>query len=185
MARASGVSRRAIAVGLAELKQKPEETVNPEGAVRRKGAGRKKTLTKDPALLQDLENLVNPVTRGDPQSPLQWTCKSVRNLAEALRRKGHNVSHVLVAEMLHQQNYSLQANRKTKEGSSPKQRNSSISGNRLSRWTPRKKNRWGTTRMVAGNGGQRGSQNPCRYTISPNRKMPPMGSTIWGRTQVG
>jgi hypothetical protein len=123
VARASGVSRRAIAVGLAELQQKPEKEAHPEVSVRRKGAGRKKTLIKDPALLQDLEKLVNPVTRGDPQSPLLWTCKSVRNLAEELRRKGHDVSHMLVAEMLHQLNYSLQANRKTREGSSHPDRN--------------------------------------------------------------
>jgi len=123
VARASGVSRRAISVGMAELKEKPEKAARREVTVRRKGAGRKKTLAKDPALLQDLEKLVNPVTRGDPQSPLRWTCKSVRKLAEELRCKGHNVSHVLVAEMLHEQNYSLQANRKTKEGSSHPDRN--------------------------------------------------------------
>jgi transposase len=123
VARATSVSRRAIAVGMAELKQKPEKAGRPEVAVRRKGAGRKKTLTKDPALLQDLEKLVDPFTRGDPQSPLLWTCKSVRNLADELRRMGHNVSHMLVAEMLHKQDYSLQANRKTKEGSSHPDRN--------------------------------------------------------------
>ena len=82
VARASGVSRRAIAVGLAELAQKPEKTLHPGTAVRKKGGGRKKAVIKDPALLRDLENLVNPVTRGDPQSPLRWTCKSVRKLAE-------------------------------------------------------------------------------------------------------
>ena len=70
VARATHVSRRAIAVGMAELKQKPEKAGRPGVAVRRKGAGRKTTLTKDPALLQDLEKLVNPLTRGDPQSPL-------------------------------------------------------------------------------------------------------------------
>ncbi len=123
VARASGVSRRAIAVGLAELKQKPDKAAPPQVAVRRKGGGRKKTLSKDPALLRDLEKLVNPVTRGDPESPLRWTCKSVRRLAEELRRRGHAVSHMLVAELLHRQKYSLQANRKTKEGSSHPDRN--------------------------------------------------------------
>ena len=103
VARATGVSRRAIAVGTAELKQEPEEPMHREVAVRRKGAGRKKTLAKDPTLLQDLEKLVNPFTRGDPQSPLLWTCKSVRNLAGELRRMGHNVSHMLVAGMLRKQ----------------------------------------------------------------------------------
>ena len=123
VARASGVSRRAIAVGLAELEKKPGTVEHPKVAVRKKGGGRKKTVAKDPALLRDLEKLVNPVTRGDPQSPLRWTCKSVRRLAEELQRMGHNVSHRLVAKLLHQQKYSLQANRKTKEGSSHPDRN--------------------------------------------------------------
>jgi Rhodopirellula transposase DDE domain len=123
VARASGVSRRAIAAGLSELKQKPGKATRPKVAVRRKGGGRKKTLTKDPDLFRDLEKLVNPVTRGDPESPLRWTCKSVRRLAEELRRMGHDVSHMLVAELLHKQKYSLQANRKTKEGSSHPDRN--------------------------------------------------------------
>jgi hypothetical protein len=123
VARASGVSRRAIAVGLEELKQQPDKAAHPKVAVRRKGGGRKKTVSKDPALLRDLETLLDPATRGDPESPLRWTCKSVRKLAEELRRLGHEVSHVLVAELLHQQKYSLQANRKTKEGSSHPDRN--------------------------------------------------------------
>ena len=123
VARASGVSRRAIAVGLAELKQKPDHCVRTRRPIRQKGGGRKKTSLKDPNLLLDLENLVEPVTRGDPQSPLRWTCKSVRNLADELRAQGHQVSHMLVADLLHEQKYSLQANRKTKEGSSHPDRN--------------------------------------------------------------
>lgn len=123
MARASGVSRRAIAVGLTELKKKPDPSVRTRLPIRQKGGGRKKTSLKDPALLLDLEKLLEPVTRGDPQSPLRWTCKSVRNLADELQARGHHVSHVLVAELLHEQKYSLQANRKTKEGSSHPDRN--------------------------------------------------------------
>jgi hypothetical protein len=73
--------------------------------------------------LRDLEKLVEPTTRGDPESPLRWTCKSVRRLAEELRGMGHRVSHTLVAELLHGQKYSLQANRKTTEGSSHPDRN--------------------------------------------------------------
>ena len=80
-------------------------------------------MLKDPRLLLDLEKLLEPVTRGDPESPLRWTCKSVRNLADELQAWGHKVSHVLVAELLHEQKYSLQANRKTKEGSSHPDRN--------------------------------------------------------------
>ena len=123
VARASGVSRRAIGVGLSELKRKPDKAGHPKVAIRKQGGGRKKTLTKDPALLRDLEKLVEPVTRGDPESPLRWTCKSVRRLAEELRHMGHPVSHTLVAELLHGQKYSLQANRKTTEGSSHPDRN--------------------------------------------------------------
>ena len=123
VARASGISRRAIAVGVAELKKKPEGSRGERPPIRQKGGGRKKASLKDPELLRDLEKLVEPVTRGDPQSPLRWTCKSVRNLADELRTQGHAVSHMLVAELLHEQKYSLQANRKTKEGSSHPDRN--------------------------------------------------------------
>jgi len=123
VARASGVSRRAIAVGLTELQKKPDRSQGTRLPIRQKGGGRKKTSLKDPALLADLEKLLEPVTRGDPQSPLRWTCKSVRNLAAELQTQGHPVSHMLVAELLHQQKYSLQANRKTKEGSSHPDRN--------------------------------------------------------------
>jgi transposase len=123
VARASGVSRRAIAVGLEELPKKPDRSQRSRLPVRQKGGGRKKTSLKDPNLLRDLERLLEPVTRGDPQSPLRWTCKSVRNLAGELRACGHEVSHMLVAELLHEQKYSLQANRKTKEGSSHPDRN--------------------------------------------------------------
>jgi len=118
VARASGVSRRAIAVGLAELKKKPPRLSRARLPIRKKGGGRKKAALKDPQLLFDLEKLLEPATRGDPQSPLRWTCKSVRNLADELQARGHKVSHVLVAELLHEQKYSLQANHKTKEGSS-------------------------------------------------------------------
>ena len=123
VARASGVSRRAIAVGLAELQKKPDRSQRARLPIRQKGGGRKKAAVKDPGLLLDLEKLLEPVTRGDPQSPLRWTCKSVRNLADELRAQGHAVSHMLVAELLHEQKYSVQANRKTKEGSSHPDRN--------------------------------------------------------------
>jgi hypothetical protein len=123
VARASGVSRRAIAVGLAELQKKPDRSQRTRLPIRQKGGGRKKASLKDPDLLLDLEKLLEPVTRGDPQSPLRWTCKSVRKLADELRAQGHQVSHMLVAELLREQHYSLQANRKTKEGSSHPDRN--------------------------------------------------------------
>ena len=115
VSRQTGVSRRAIIQGIKELDEAPSVRV---GRVRRAGGGRKKTVDKDASLKTDLERLVDPVTRGDPESPLRWTCKSVRKLAEELHRLGHQTSHRMVAELLHELGYSLQANRKTLEGSS-------------------------------------------------------------------
>ncbi len=118
VARATGVSRRAITEGIKELSQrKAARQVAPAQArIRREGAGRKRTADKDPDLLRDLDRLVDPVTRGDPESPLRWTCKSVRRLAEELQQEGHSVSYQTVAELLHAMDYSLQANQKTLEG---------------------------------------------------------------------
>ncbi len=119
VARATGVSRRAITEGVKELReQKVSREARPgQSRIRRKGAGRKRTVDKDRTLLEDLDRLVDPTTRGDPESPLRWTCKSVRKLAEELQHKGHAVSYQTVAELLHQLDYSLQANQKTLEGS--------------------------------------------------------------------
>src|SRR5213078_263896 len=89
----------------------------PGQRVRAPGGGRQPLTVRDPTLLGDLEALVEPVTRGDPMSPLRWTCKSTRQLAAELVRQGHRVSHTTVAEVLHTLNYSLQATRKTQEGS--------------------------------------------------------------------
>lgn len=113
VSRATGLSRKAISHGVQELQERGELG---EGRMRRKGGGRKTTMSKDASLQEDLERLVEPVTRGDPESPLRWTCKSVRKLAKALREQGHQVSHQLVSELLHELGYSLQANRKTQEG---------------------------------------------------------------------
>jgi transposase len=125
VARATGVSRRAISVGLEELKHLGSTAVSSgSGArVRRSGGGRKKTSTKDVTLTADLETLIEPLTRGDPESPLRWTCKSLRKLAEELGKRGHEVSHRLVGELLEELGYSLQANRKTQEGSAHPDRN--------------------------------------------------------------
>jgi Rhodopirellula transposase DDE domain len=126
VSRATGVSRRAIDAGIKELKQarRVGKSRGPaEGRVRKKGGGRKKNVVKDGTLEGDLERLVDPVTRGDPESPLRWTCKSVRKLAEELQRLDHEVSHTLVAELLQAKDYSLQANSKTIEGSSHPDRN--------------------------------------------------------------
>jgi transposase len=112
VSRATGVSRRAIRRGIQELR----EPGNGERRIRKAGGGRKKTVDKDPSLLADLERLVDATTRGDPETPLRWTCRSVRQLADELERQGHRVSHQLVSELLHDLGYSLQANRKTIEG---------------------------------------------------------------------
>ena len=118
VARATGVSRRAITEGMKELKEpKTHKARLEEARIRRRGAGRKRTVDKDSSLLEDLDRLVDPVTRGDPESPLRWTCKSVRRLAEELQHEGHAVSYQTVAELLHALDYSLQANQKTLEGS--------------------------------------------------------------------
>jgi len=108
-----GISPTTVRRGLREL-QNPE-AIQPE-RVRRPGGGRRAATEEDPTLLADLEALVAPSTRGDPQSPLRWTCKSTRKLAVELQARGHQVSHTLVAELLHSAGYSLQANRKTLEG---------------------------------------------------------------------
>src|SRR6266487_6629001 len=113
VSRATGLSRQVISDGMQELQG---GTQAEEGRVRRKGGGRKSNVSKDPKLSRDLERLVEPVTRGDPQSPRRWTSKSVRKLAKELRGMGHQVSHELVSELLHGLGYSLQANRKTREG---------------------------------------------------------------------
>lgn len=115
VSRQTGVSRRAIIQGIKELEEAP---VASAGRVRRAGGGRKKTVDTDKTLKGNLERLVEPVTRGDPESALRWTCKSVRKLAGELQRLGHRTSHRMVAELLHELGYSLQANRKTLEGSS-------------------------------------------------------------------
>jgi transposase len=116
VAAASGLSRGTVTRGIAELQTASKPST--QGGVRRKGAGRKRSVDLDPTLARDLEALVEPTARGDPESALRWTCKSVRQLAGELRRLGHPVSHRLVAELLHEMDYSLQANRKTLEGSS-------------------------------------------------------------------
>ena len=90
--------------------------------MRRQGAGRKKAAEKDPTLVADLDRLVDPVTRGDAESPLRWTCKSVRQLAQQLQQQGHPVSYQTVAQLLHARDYSLPANHKTLAGSRPEDR---------------------------------------------------------------
>ena len=120
VAQATGLSRTTLWAGKRELQQPnrlPPEEVSGQ-RIRRFGGGRHLVEANDPTLRHDLEELLESTTRGDPQSPLLWTCPSTRNLAEELNRKGHRVGYVTVAALLHDLDYSLQANRKTKEGSS-------------------------------------------------------------------
>jgi transposase len=120
VARAIGISRPVIRQGIAELK---DPTTLPPGRIRKEGGGRKRASDKDSSLKSDLESLLESTTRGDPEAVLRWTCKSVRQLTAELKRMKHQVSHQVVADLLHELGYSLQANRKTKEGSSHPDRN--------------------------------------------------------------
>jgi hypothetical protein len=113
VSQACGLSRKAIAKGIQEIES---GTAPPPGRIRQPGAGRKTVTERDPRLAEALERLIEPDTRGDPQSPLRWTCKSTRVLAAQLTRQKHAISHMKVAQLLHRQNYSLQGNRKTEEG---------------------------------------------------------------------
>jgi hypothetical protein len=118
VAEATGMSRTTITAGARELRRhenQGQEELPPE-RIRAPGAGRPSAVTCDPQLRQALEALVEPATRGDPERPLLWTSKSTRRLAEELRRQGHAVTHQTVANLLTQWDYSLGANRKTKEG---------------------------------------------------------------------
>jgi len=124
VSRATGLSANTITKGLAELHARE---VNPQAPcavrLRKPGAGRKRATVVDPELAVALERLVDPMTRGDPQSPLRWTCKSTTHLAEELTRHKHPVSPRTVGRLLRANGYSLQSNRKTKEGKAHPDRN--------------------------------------------------------------
>ncbi|MBM3882570.1 MAG: ISAzo13 family transposase [Verrucomicrobia bacterium] len=112
VSRACGLSRVTITKGMGELEQTPL----PEDRVRRVGGGRHRLEVEDPELIGLLESLVEPLARGDPESPLRWTCKSVRTLAGELVHGHHRISHEKVAQLLRDLGYSLQGNRKCEEG---------------------------------------------------------------------
>jgi transposase len=111
VARITGISRQTIYNGLADL-----EKGNVSDRIRRPGGGRKKLREQSPELVKKIEDIIDEVTRGDPESPLRWTCKSVRNVEKSLVETGYSVSYRTVARILNEQEYSLQANRKTSEG---------------------------------------------------------------------
>jgi len=124
VARAVGLTRPTITAGMKELGDARELVrLAPKHRVRRAGAGRPRATDSDTGLRPALEELVEPATRGHPMSPLRWTCKSVRTLAAELMRQGHAVSHQTVSEVLQDLGYSLQANRKTREGAEHPDRN--------------------------------------------------------------
>ena len=126
VSQATGISRKRIGIGLRELDAATDPTVAPPvppHRVRRAGAGRKPKRETDPALAEVVERLVEPVTRGDPMSPLRWTRKSLTKLAGELCRQGHTASRETVRQVLKHLGYSLQAPQKTREGSSHPDRN--------------------------------------------------------------
>lgn len=120
ISRATGISRRAILVGIKEIEQ---GLILTEGRIRKAGGGRKPQVEHQPDLIHKLESLVEPLTRGDPESPLRWTIKSTRRLSEELAESGYTASSRLVAALLLQMGYSLQGNRKTLEGKQHPDRN--------------------------------------------------------------
>ncbi len=122
-ARATGLSRPTIMAGMKDLELSAKSRLVAGARVRSPGGGRRTLTQSDPGLLEALERLIDPATRGDPMSPLRWTCKSTAKLAEELTRQNHPVSDRTVAMLLKQSGYSLQANRKSREGSSHPDRN--------------------------------------------------------------
>ncbi len=123
VSKATGVAIGSIKQGLKELCQRLENKSGGRQRIRREGAGRKATVKVNAALTAALESLVEPVTRGNPESSLRWTCKSLRQLESELKKQGHIVSHTSIGDLLKNMGYSLQGNRKTLEGTSHPDRN--------------------------------------------------------------
>ncbi len=124
--KATGVARNSIKLGLKELLRSQQEGQKEDNAnrrLRRIGGGRKATVKDDKKLLAAIESLVEPVTRGDPESVLRWTCKSLRQLESELKSQGYVVSHTSIGDLLRKLGYSLQGNRKTLEGGDHPDRN--------------------------------------------------------------
>jgi hypothetical protein len=123
ISRLSGVSRPTILQGRKELDSTLEKSSNNLGRIRVQGGGRKKNTFKDNTLMDALEALIEPVTRGDPESPLRWTCKSTRTLELELKTQGHIVGRTVIGELLNELGYSLQSNSKLMEGNQHIDRN--------------------------------------------------------------
>jgi hypothetical protein len=138
VARATGLARNTIAAGIRELRQ-ADANQPPSTRIRHAGGGRKHLVDTDLNLWPALDALIEPLTRGDPESPLRWTCKSTRRLAEELTGQGHPVSARTVAALLHELGYSLQANCKTREGENHPDRNAQFEyiNQQVRRWQKR------------------------------------------------
>ena len=157
-------------------------------------------METDATLRADLERLIDPVTRGDPESPLRWTCKSIRKLAEELRRMGHATSHRMVAELLHELGYSLQANRKTIEGKGHPDRNAQFehinrkvraalkAGEPVISVDAKKKELVGDFKNAGREWRPEGDPEPVRvydFVIPGSAGSLPTGSTTWPATRAG
>ena len=175
VSRVTRIAASTIGRGLKELDAPPPLKL---GGVRRPGGGRKSLTETDPGLLDDLNALVEPDTRGDPMSPLRWTCKSLRRLAAELDKLGHKISHTVVGELLKKQKFSLQANSKTREGADNPDRDAQFHvindavkaarprASRLFQSTPRKRNWSAISRTLAATGASKAIRRKCACTIS-------------------
>lgn len=132
VARITGIARSTIGRGPAELRGEAEPDAAPD-RIRRKGGGRGPLVATDQTLLTDLKDLVEPTTRGDPTAPLLWTARSLRNLTAGLRDLGHRIGHNVVADLLRDLGYSLQAYRKTREGTDHPDRNAQFESTSIER----------------------------------------------------
>jgi hypothetical protein len=200
-AQATGLARNTITQGVRELKERqarPETSVLMR--VRRVGAGRKSITETDSNLLKALDALVDPVTRGHPESPLRWTCKSTRKLAKELQKQQHTVCARTVAALLIEEGYSLQANRKMTEGKQHPDRNAQFEYIQemvlgfLKKRQPivsidtKKKELVGNSRTAVKNGNRKGNRKRLRFTIFRTKnwaRWPPTVFMIWPTTKVG
>src|SRR5689334_8852030 len=206
VAKATGLSRTTIYAGLKELEptMRSLASVLPiavgdtgKPRIRAKGGGRKRLTDKDSTLLHDLDALVEPTARGDPQSPLRWTCKSTARLAKELADQGHDISQRSVYDLLTQLHYSLQSTRKTREGGQHPDRDAQF--RHIARMvtqyqasgdpsTPRKRSLLATSKTVDGNGSPRVALSRFAFMILSTRnsaRWPPMGSTTSLPIKVG
>lgn len=167
VARATGLSRTTIYQAMGELAQRSGRGLLRQERTRAPGVGRKRLAAKDPQVLENLERLVDPVTQGDPTAPLRWTLKSTRQLAGVLTQQGHPIGRQKGSELLGELGYSLQANRKTREGWDhadcdaqfvyTNQQAIAYSSvvNRSFRSTPKRRSGWAASGMAVGSGNRR------------------------------